>query len=68
METNERLDRLEKSIERLEASQEKTDLVIRRLGRYAMVIARIHDDELGSHTKRILALEEEGLDGDVATR
>lgn len=57
---DERLDRIEKSIEDLTK-------VVNRLGRYAMVIARYHENELGDHARRILALEE-GENGDTLPR
>jgi hypothetical protein len=63
-----RLDRIEAALEKLSAAQAKTDLTVNRLGRYAMLVARIHEDEISSLAKRVSILEEEGTDGDVATR
>jgi len=34
-------------------------LTLKRIGKFAMVIARIHEDELASHSKRLEALEAE---------
>ena len=57
MDSDERLERIEKSVEALTKQ-------VSRMGRYAMLIARIHDDEIGSLKKRMFALEE-GEDGDT---
>jgi hypothetical protein len=57
----------EDRLDRIEANLEKTALMVNRLGRYAMLIARIHEDELASLKNRVRLLEE-GLNGDVITR
>jgi hypothetical protein len=69
-----RLDRIEVTLQelaaalvKLETAQTKTDLTVNRLGRYAMLIARIHEDELASLKNRVRLLEE-GLSGDIITR
>jgi hypothetical protein len=60
MAEDDRLERIEKSVEALTKQ-------VSRMGRYAMVIARIHEDEIGSLKKRVFALED-GEDGDTITR
>jgi fatty acid/phospholipid biosynthesis enzyme len=66
----ERLDRIEAALEKLTAAQVKTDLTVNRLVRYATLIARIHEDEIGSLKNRVSLLEmgEEGTNGDTITR
>jgi hypothetical protein len=54
MNSDERLDRIEKNLEQL-------TVMVKRMGKYAMVIARVHDDELHAHTRRLLALEEDDV-------
>jgi hypothetical protein len=61
-----RLDRIEADLEKLGAAQAQTEKTVNRLGRYAMLIARIHEDELASLKNRVRILEE-GLNGDVVT-
>jgi hypothetical protein len=60
----------EDRLDRIEAALEKTDLIVTRLGRYAMLIARIHEDEISSLKNRVSLLEmgEEGTNGDIVTR
>lgn len=61
-----RLDRIEKNLEKLTDENLKLETMIKRMGKYAMVIARVHDDELHAHNRRLMALEEEFLNGDDA--
>jgi hypothetical protein len=57
---DDRLERIEKSVEAL-------TLQVSRMGRYAMLIARIHEDDLASLKKRVFALEE-GENGNAAKK
>ena len=56
----------EERLDRIEAALEQTTVLVNRLVRYAMLIARIHEDELASLKNRVRLLEE-GLNGDVVT-
>lgn len=60
----------EDRLDRIEAALEKTERIVNRLGRYAMLIARIHEDEISSLKTRVSLLEmgEEGTNGDTVTR
>lgn len=53
--SEDRLDRIEKNLEQL-------TVMVKRMGKYAMVISRVHDDELHAHTRRLIALEEKELE------
>jgi hypothetical protein len=60
----------EDRLDRIEAVLEQTTVLVNRLVRYAMLIARIHEEEISSLKKRVSLLEagEEGTNGDVVTR
>jgi hypothetical protein len=47
----------------LAAAHTETEKMVRRMGRYAMVIARIHENDLADHHRRLLALEEDFEEG-----
>lgn len=66
MTPDERIDALAVTMQELAASTAEMKMahieaekMIKRFGRYAMVIARIHENDLADHHKRLLALEEE---------
>ena len=59
MTPDERIDALAATMKELAIAHTEAEKMIKRMGRYAMVIARIHENELADHHKRILALEEE---------
>ena len=63
MTPDERMDSLAAAMKELTVAHTETEKMVKRMGRYAMVIARIHENDLADHHRRLLALEEDFEEG-----
>jgi len=63
MTPDERMDSLAATMQELAVAHTEAEKMIKRMGRYAMAIARIHETDLADHHRRLLALEEDFEEG-----